>query len=178
MTRFIVQLIETRWTKQSRGGPGAQVRNAVPEALRLKSDRPVTWPIATLFHVARYGESNVFASPEKETIEQTKDFHRPTAPLPGLNMLKAGQFGLYPTEKSVRVALEWSPYIGPNRKPIRQVLTVERGSWARLRCNFRVGGAREWTWWKEVVNVALVDSVTPDIFLASAPSAEKSFTGL
>ncbi|MFD7026104.1 hypothetical protein [Promicromonospora sukumoe] len=50
-TNVVVQIIRVSWTKESRGGPGAQARNAVAEGMQL----PATWTPGS-FHQVTHAE--------------------------------------------------------------------------------------------------------------------------
>lgn len=57
----IVQIVETHWTKQSRGAAGATIRNALPEVLPIPTSVAPSGPI--LLHHAQFRESDNFTTP-------------------------------------------------------------------------------------------------------------------
>jgi hypothetical protein len=72
---IIVQHIETRWTKASRGVPGAGLRNAVPRALPLE---PVPEPVSGIYlHRVSADEADGFALRQvTASIEPGQQFRR------------------------------------------------------------------------------------------------------
>src|SRR5690242_7855528 len=102
---IVIQRIETHWSKESRGGPSAVLRNAVPESLTLPASLSTTSQQDMIEHWVSYSQWEGFDRP-RVTITQEA---------PG--KLKLGCVLIEPLVASVRVVFEYDPkYAG---MPIR-----------------------------------------------------------
>jgi len=72
--RTVVQVVQTRWTKQSRGMPGARVRNAVPEALDLPEPLAVGPEAQFVVHEVVFDERDAFVP--RETVRALSKLSR------------------------------------------------------------------------------------------------------
>lgn len=165
---IVVQRVLTRWTKRSRGAPGAVRRNAVSEAFPLPSTRQA----GVLVHRVVAREEDDFAVQERQ-----------------LESYELPEFGLLMLDDTAGVRLEMTAgglaVIGvtdvwcqcftvfPRRRE-RVVLRLLPGEWGRWRLNFRLwedDGRSDWSYQKWVVNVGHLPTPTTDLFLTTAPVA-------
>lgn len=173
----VIQTVIVGWTKQSRGGKAAQVRNQVPEQLEL----PPTLPAPTST-VARqcviYDEYNQFRSPiYQRWLDQSSVGSEPIA----VDLYEdRGRLFVMPrlllsaSDGLLRVGFDWMRFDGaPRRFPKIDRYTLKSGEWVQLRCNAR--SSEDWTWayLKLVVNVSYTASFTPTLFCASTPTYQR-----
>ncbi len=157
---IVVQGITTHWTKAARGAPLATARAAVPEAAELPAGGRPT-PGTALVHALEAREEPGFAL-EEVSVDLA-------APLP------VSAFGVRVTVEDARVVVtaradRWSGW--PPRARDQVLLRLAAGEWGRCVRNRRVGGGRQWTYAKIVVDVAhLTHGATLDrrLFLDTEP---------
>ncbi len=141
-----VQWVHTVWTKKSRGGAPAAVRNAAPAGFRLPgADRPFA-------HRIEMREEDAFA------------------PRDWVDDLRSANLRLRQTDGRLVV----QPRIGslftvpprPRRPPGVGLAPGERVRW---QLNYRFSsalGIRGWTYWLDTLNVAY-GPCSPDVFLGT-----------
>lgn len=160
---ILVQEIRSVWTKASRGGPAAALRNSVPEAAPFPTAaaRP---PADRIFHQALvYGEANGFASPLKSEFAVSD-----------AASLAVGCVKIHVSAGRLLVAYEYDHRAGglpPRLDRPDEEITLPPGSWARVKHNGRFTGD-EWWYEKLVVNVGLFRRPDPAAFLATPPPHE------
>ncbi|WIX87938.1 hypothetical protein [Amycolatopsis sp. DG1A-15b] len=129
----VAQRVRTTWTKRSRGGPAAAVRNRVPIAFPL--------PAGTQLHVVNVDESTGF-EPRFEL--------RPLSELDGVQLREA--------DGGLSVLVVPSPWGMPKRNWPRSPVRLERGEWLRWQFNLRFGSTcscgSEWSYRLETLNLA------------------------
>lgn len=141
----IAQWVRVKWTKESRGGPGAARRNAVPEAFGLPSVR------APLTHTVVLDERDGFAPVE------TFDYVLPDPEDVRL------------TRVDGRLRVQLVARSGAPKRTHRPTIWLERGEWARWQINYRFSGySIEWTYRLDTLNIAYGD-VKPGAFTDSVP---------
>src|SRR5262245_14038081 len=153
----VVQEIQTSWTKDSRGAPGAVARNAVPERLAFT---PSAGRHTVLEHLARYGEESGFVASVTVT-----SYDAPAS-------LRYGCVPLVVDDSRVQVMWQYdSGYIGaPVRDgPPKEAFVVSVGQWGCLRYNGRLTYDEGWWYRKAVLNVGIFDAPTGSEFLAREP---------
>lgn len=165
----LIQEIRSIWSKASRGGAAAALRNSVPEAVPFPiiKSRPAAHKV---FHqILVYGEANAFAEPLKSESRE------PAADLTDIGCVK-----IRVSPERVIVSYEYDYRCGglPPRQTrpgvnVRAELIVEPESWARVRYNGRFSGD-EWWYEKVVVNVGLFRQPCADIFGSTEPAGEIS----
>ena len=155
---LVVQEIRTTWTKASRGGIEAGVRNSVPETAEIPW-LPIAQPgLPVILHRLTYSEPN-FSMPERNLVEVA------TLPvrLVGVTVELVGE--------EARATFQWTTSCGaPRRERVRQTLVIQPGEWSQIVYNGRTGGRGEWRYLKVVVNVGLFSSVARDVFTGSEPA--------
>jgi hypothetical protein len=138
------QWVRASWTKRSRGGPAAAVRNALPAGFALP-ERPERGA-----HVVRMREEAGFAP--VETVEGVGALD--------VSLREAG--GL----------LRVLPRVGalhglPPRKRRPPAVKLAPGEWVRWRLNYRFSssaGMQDWSYWLDTFNVGYGD-LPADVFL-------------
>jgi hypothetical protein len=156
---FIVQRIWTEWTKRSRGGDAAVVRNAVPDSLPLPPPSSIGEDDG-LLHDVRYCESIDF---------------RPQSTVRPIDIDKTWEFGSLALHRrgdqvTVRFVWSWHATGAPERKS-HDAFVLAPGQWGRLKCNGRFADADSGTWWyqQDVFNVAWIEALDPNRFLNTMP---------
>ncbi len=140
-----VQCVRTFWTKRSRGGEAATLRNAAPTGFPLSRVPP------SCAQVIRMSEDDGFVPRESE------------------KPLREVALSLRIERDRVRVLPRVDPLYGlPPRR--RRPLTVRLlpGQWVRWQLNYRfssAAGVRDWSYWLDTFNVAH-GPVAPDVFLS------------
>lgn len=161
---LIVQLIETTWTKASRGGQGASVRNSVPEQIRLALPAVGSRSFTTLYHDLIYDERADFVQPTS------------TIQLDPIQVPRTGCCSIDRTTTSATVRYRYQRTNGgaPDRGWLQHTLRVEPEQWVQVRENGRFAPGWDGDWWyhKVVVNVGLFAQVHPDVFVQAPPIAQ------
>ncbi|MCX2181213.1 hypothetical protein KV205_11820 [Streptomyces sp. SKN60] len=145
------QWVRVSWTKRSRGGPAAALRNGLPAGFALPSPTPPTPGFA---HAVRLREDDDF---------------RPRA---GETTLRDA--GLVLRDENGRLRVHTNiPLLGglPPRRRRPPAVRLEPGQWVRWRLNYRfssAAGVRDWSYWLDTFNVAY-GPVAPDVFLGEPP---------
>ncbi|WP_307668645.1 hypothetical protein [Streptomyces sp. V2I9] len=140
-----VQWIRTSWTKHSRGGEPAALRNSAPIGF------PVSQVPPSFAQVVRMSESDGFE------------------PRAGEKPLRGVALSLRNERGRLRVLPRVDPLFGlpprPRRPPAVRLLP---GQWVRWQLNYRfssAAGVRDWSYWLDTFNVAY-GPVAPDVFLS------------
>jgi hypothetical protein len=163
---ILVQHIISSWSKASRGGPSAVLRNAVPEALPLPNVAVNKRGNALIQHTASYGEGNDFAAPSHDSL---------TAESAGV--IRIGCVRVEPLDGGARVAFEYDfrvagmpPRDTHPRAWAKADFGLAVGEWGRVLYNGRFP-SDEGGWWyqKTVVNVGCYDAVRADVFVSTRP---------
>ncbi|GAA3240313.1 hypothetical protein [Actinocorallia longicatena] len=130
----VAQWVRTSWTKRSRGGGGAALRNAVPEAFGLPEGA---------------------AGPCVHEV--TMDEHDGFAPRSTLRDGPPPRVDLREEDGLLRVTLTPDPWGHPVRRRRPPALRLPPGEWVRWRINHRSAPGccgDEWTYHQEVLNLA------------------------
>ena len=137
---IVVQLIRTRWTKLSRGAPGASKRNTAPVVL-LVPNTPVTGE--AIVHEVLFAERSDF-NPSWEctavTLEQAKERVRPIE--------------LRDESQTLRARFIWNFTAGAPERPHGRAIRLQRGEWCQILSNGRYGYDDGWSYQSLVVNIA------------------------
>jgi len=153
----VIQEVNTSWTKDSRGAPGAVARSAVPERLAFM---PSVGHRAVLEHLARYSEESGFVPSETVT-----SYDAPAS-------LRYGCVRLVVEDSHVQVMwLYDAGYIGaPGREgPPKEAFVVSIGQWGYVRYNGRLTYDEGWWYRKVVLNVGIFAAPTGSEFLVRQP---------
>lgn len=168
---LFLQLLTTEWTKESRGGAGARVRNTTPMASVL----PDVWSGAgdALFqvHHVYFCEQRHFLRREWTEVRKGKPF------------MQVEAFRVERSDEGVRVLLDYGKMGMPGRLEWSGLSRGERheelfrltpGDWARGVYNERIQywETGHWGYCKHVLNVGLLCDAELDVFLRTAPAAE------
>lgn len=169
---LFIQLLTTEWTKESRGGSGARLRNTTPLAMVL----PEPWKGAEdgtlrVHHVyfserrrflpregAKSGGRALFEEVEAFRVERTDEGVRV--------LLDHGRMG-------VPGAHAWSWEMAGGRQH-EELFRLEPGQWGRAVYNERLSywETSHWGYCKHVLNVGLLCDAGLDAFLRTAPGTE------
>lgn len=155
---IIVQHIETRWTKRSRGMPGAAARNAVPRVMPLP---PGAGAAAGIYlHRVTADEDSGF------------DLHQVTGIIePGQGFTKYWTLRLVPAKSAVVVEFG---YVGqqhgqpPRREHRHPVFRLEPGEVGTLHINGRFSYNSGQYYKQHFVNIANVEAASRDLFTGAA----------
>ncbi len=162
---LIVQRITTEWTKASRGGVGATLRNATPDVLEIPS--PTRTMPGYILHDVRYSEHEHFEC-HSRIFESDAQTHIRIEPV-----------CLHLTKHTVAARFVWSwRHCGAPERDPHDVFQLSHGEWGRFTCNGRFGAesssGREWGYHKTVFNIALTDVFDVRIFTKTDPIADDS----
>ena len=156
--RLIVQIISLRWSKQSRGGPGATARNKVARALPLHDTTSEGW------HLERWH------------YQEAADGSFSPAPV------RAGQFTSLPArfdglllshevrqdQAILKAQLCWDKYFHgmPPRHTPSSTLRLTVGETAQICINGRHGLGNAHTYTRHCYNIAYGGQIAADVFVA------------
>ncbi|MEV7092140.1 hypothetical protein AB0M80_04790 [Amycolatopsis sp. NPDC051045] len=136
------QWVHTSWTKRSRGGTAAAIRNGTPAGFVLPALPPGT------AHVVRMREDTGFAP---ESSEES---------------LRGMAVALREVDGRLRVLSHAGPGLPPRtRRP--PAVRLAPGEWVRWRLNHRyssASGIRGWSYWLDTFNIAYGE-VPREVFL-------------
>lgn len=161
-----VQIISTTWTKASRGARLARIRNRVPKCLplRLPNDIP-----NLLCHSVAYSERNEFAEPIAVRVSTTCENNRfgCTNAEIELHDNSATLIYRYQTGAPARRFFDKTgTYVAPEHS-----IEIPLNCWASIEYNGRFSCIDTGNWWYEhsVVNVAVGDVVSANVFMTTQP---------
>ncbi|MEV7026357.1 hypothetical protein [Kitasatospora sp. NPDC093558] len=142
---LVVQRIRTSWTKASRGGPGAAIRNAAPTAFALPEG------LTSALHAISMRESDAFAP------------HMSVADLSDPGVVLKESDGLLRVHRP-----EVTPFGMPLRNRRPPAVRLAPGEWLRWQINHRFAGGWEgaWTYRLDTFNIAYCPT-SPDVFLGT-----------
>lgn len=153
--KTLIQLIETHWTRRSRGAPEAAARNAVPELLRFPA---VELAESVLLQQIAFHERDGFAP---QPLPDFRVFapndatrHRLTVEHRG-DVAELRYFGTSFTQKSPPHPTD--------------VLRLEPGSWLRIVGNRRTAHDEFWSYEKFVFNIVHLRHKDPNALVNSQP---------
>lgn len=152
-----VQLIKTTWSKQSRGGPSAVLRNRVPEALPLAPLPSMAESLRYLHQHILFGEGNDFRKPIYEAVN--------TSDAPSLHL---GCLWLTLGDGALHVFCQYQRSQGAPERHSARVLAfrLTPGEWGCVLYNGRhVDSDGYWSYNKWVYNIGLFDNPRPRVFL-------------
>ena len=155
MSIVVIQKLITRWTKESRGGPAADARNATPSALPIPGAPPGAAGI--LLHTITFFERDRFAPDPTYSVIQ---WDEAVQLIPDLEVRL--------DETALRVRYRYSYSLGAPERPSGGVTHVGPQQWCRVLHNGRVSFDRGWSYQNTVVNIAH-GAVERSTFLESAP---------
>ncbi|MGW2090658.1 hypothetical protein [Promicromonospora sukumoe] len=134
-TNVVVQIIRVSWTKESRGGPGAQARNAVADGVRL----PETWTPGS-FHQVIHAEVDGF---------QPRSTCMPLARLDDRIQIDASEDGLRVRVHPLSLGLTYRGFHPRVQlRPGRTVRWLQNARWSSAT------GHGDWHYEAEAVNIA------------------------
>jgi hypothetical protein len=168
---LFIQLLTTEWTKDSRGGAGARVRNATPMASVL----PDSWSGAggegtfQLHHV-------YFSEPRRFLLKEWTEVRK------GKPFVEVEAFRVERSDEGVRVLLDYGKMGMPGRlewsglsrgERHEELFRVSPGEWARGVYNERIQyWEMGWGYCKHVLNVGVLCDAGLEVFQRTAPEAE------
>lgn len=162
---LIVQRIQTRWTKLSRGGKLAALRNSTPHGISL-ADIPVQHE-ACMFHEIEFDECNNF---RPETVAR---FEKPTSHF----QIEPVFFHVTQTHCELRFNWSWAHCGAPERESY-SLFKLAPGQWGQFICNGRFGpqtmSGDEWRYQQTVFNVGYKTSPNCRLFVDNEPDARGS----
>ncbi|WP_328942012.1 hypothetical protein OG259_10400 [Streptomyces sp. NBC_00250] len=140
-----VQWVKTSWTKESRGGEAAALRNAAPVGFALP-------PTDVEFgHFVSMREEDGFLPRESEKARRQID----------VSLKEEGG--------RLRVLPRVDPYCGlPPRRRRPPAVRLEPGQWVRWQLNYRFSsftGRQDWSYWLDTFNIAY-GPVDREVFLS------------
>ena len=161
MLSLVIQHIQTIWTKRSRGGPAARLRNSVPDAVLLPG-----CPLGSEFvlHHAIYSEYAAFS--QRDVSKSSDDF----ADL-GLKDLS---YMIDDDRLTIRYHRDGFNKAKQSPYPYKDALILNHDELGRIAYNGRYIGLYTGEWWyeKHVYNVAWLSQWSLDLFISNRPQAE------
>lgn len=155
---IIVQHIETRWTKRSRGMPGAAARNAVPRVMALPPGPEAAAGI--YLHRVVADEDGGF------------DLHQVTGTIePGRGFTEYWTLRLVPAGPAVVVEFGYVARqhgLPPRRGNRHPVFRLEPGEIGTLHINGRFSYTSGQYYEQHFVNIANAEAASRDVFTAAA----------
>lgn len=160
--RIVVQEILIEWSKDSRGGPKAGKRNAVPEVFVLPEiPRLIETPV--LHHWISVEEGRGFALDRADsTLSQ--------AVLP----FKAGSIEVRERGSEIVVTYRHNGMMAgaPTRVAPPKNIPLVVDQWMRIAYNGRYGGEGHWWYRKMIFNIGLFTEPRANVFMATSPRKE------
>ncbi|MFY0526895.1 hypothetical protein ACN28I_28415 [Archangium gephyra] len=169
---LFIQLLTTEWTKDSRGGAGARVRDATPLALELPEALSGVWREGAFpLHHVYFSEQRRFLAREWTEVRRGRPF------------VELEAFRVERSEAGVRVLLDYGKMGMPGRLEWSGLSRGERheelfrltpGEWARGVYNERIQywETGHWGYCKHVLNVGLLCDAGREAFVRTAPETE------
>lgn len=147
---IVVQTIQVTWTKMSRGGEGARIRNGLSDAFEVPGQEPGE---GILIHWNRMQECNDFVR------ESSHSF---------CTDLNSQWDELRIVETPLHLVVEFEALSGipiHGRPPIS--FKVPHGSWVKLLVNRRLTDydTGQWSYQRDTMNIAYVDFLEKEFFL-------------
>jgi hypothetical protein len=156
---LIVQHIGIYWTKETRGGKGAVLRNAVPEALPLINMPSPADPLALICESTIFRGQNSYQKPASSiktkalTPGEGLDFHCVHVCVEREQALVLYTYG---TECAG----------APRRYNDPRHFTLATGEWMRVMFNGRLTDwERRWYYQKTILNIGLFEKIARNAFL-------------
>lgn len=160
MTTLLIQHVHTLWSKQSRGGRGARLRNSVPTAVTLPEEcnSRTGW----ILHVAQFAESNHFERADRCVFAD--DFAQ----------LRIQDLEVHTNDETavVRFHRDGDNAVRTSPLPFSDLPAIGRNQWIRLRYNGRYVDRCTGNWWYEqsCYNLGWFETFAEDVFLKSRPT--------
>jgi hypothetical protein len=172
---IVVQEIITWWTKQSRSGRVATLRNALPHELVLPWVPEIPSTPALLHHTIRFDEAREFRDPQHEMEVQD---------VVSCRNMYFGCVRISWDSDIVHVNYTYDMIRGgaPERYGgPRQVFSLSHGEWGRVAYNGRwssLTGHGDWKYKQTVVNIAFVDQIKNTIFVGEPKTVFRDMADL
>ena len=147
-----VQIVETHWTKQSRGAPNARRRNAVPEIFKAPDGGEES---SLRFHHVYCSEFRDFSPQSTLTMDCSK------------KLAQQYRFTLEATEEGLTILFFGIPGASTSGKPTDSVLP-RPNAWLQIVGNRRIGH-EEWSYYKLVYNIACGKPAAVNALFATPP---------
>jgi len=159
---LVVQEIRVTWTKESRGGHNAGLRNAVPHALPLTDIPPLDKTQASaplvLIHLQHlYEEANGFQPPSPIIATRTAAAHDKI-------FFTGTRLKIASSAVTVVYRYTWSGTGAPTRWPVARSITLDAGQWGQVQFNGRFGWDAPWSYRLTTLNIGLFTSIDRGIF--------------
>ena len=163
MAHILIQHVHTLWTKQSRGGDAARVRNAVPDALTLPStirDAPF------VLHHAQFVERDGFV--QTDTVRSGAHF--------GDLSLNDLELTLAADSLTVRYHRNGNNAARTTPQPFTDIFSLSESQWGRLTYNGRFTAWNTGNWWyeKSVFNIGWFADFDSQRFVDTDPTCDFS----
>ena len=158
---ILVQEITTIWSKDSRGGPLAATRNAVPETYPLASFVALPSQVACLYHTIIFSEANDFADLKEQLISYMLT-----------QELRFGCVSITPIDEQLQVIYTYDMGCGgaPQRYGLPQLaFSLPPNQWGQILYNGRFPEEYTWTYRKFVYNIGVFDTVEENVFVQIVP---------
>lgn len=149
----IIQLIETQWTKKSRGAPAARLRNAIPEFLPIPDSSLAN---QVLFHHVVYSEHNDFLPGVHSKVSCFSESDSTT-----------WRVCVCPSERGSEIQFFGTPFTQTSGRATDTVL-LEVNTWLRIVANRRISEEYGWAYRKFVYNIICGRISEANSILASA----------
>lgn len=170
---ILFQEIVIQWSKASRGGKGAALRNAVPDTFPL----PPVWEgiaqeATVLYHHVCYHEFNRFTNP---IITLTVKHLQPEQ----WNYWERGVALRIESEK-IGVQWQWTADMGaPERSRYpRGIAVLSPQTWVKLRHNGRMENYNNWKYQESVVRIGVSAIYDPLLFTGTPIAVAESIADL
>lgn len=159
MSNIVIQRVDCTWTKKSRGGEAARVRNAIPVVVPVP-DAAFDSPF--FLHHATFSEYRGFQLSERVLSGD----RLPNRKLHGIEFIM--------NEDNLLIRFHRDPYNAatPRAKPRTvDVFSIGESQWGQLTYNGRYVDFDSGKWWyeKTVFNIARTPPNNPKLFLKTVP---------
>ncbi|MEM9411353.1 MAG: hypothetical protein AAGA30_09585 [Planctomycetota bacterium] len=158
---LVIQRINSKWTKSSRGGDMAAKRNATPLALILPPKVETTSGL--ILHDVRFFERENFKC-DSQFFESITRSHVRLEPL----LIRVSKH-----QVTTRFIWSWH-HCGAPERDSHDLFHLESHQWGRFACNGRFGAesssGRAWGYHKTVFNVGFINDFDRKVFVNTLPN--------
>lgn len=160
--KIVIQTLTTEWTYATRGEPGAEKRNSLPETMSIPDELVWQQNAGYLHHAVLFGEQHLFNP--IEDIFTSSDSEELRLEFLRIIRKKNGVDIRFDAQNMVEIPGTY--------QIIRDEISFATGQWAQIKYNMRQRKFEDvWSFQKQVVNIGLYDDLSANLFRKNEPAA-------
>lgn len=170
----IIQIVQWSWTKASRGGRLAEIRNRIPRSVEISADSLDLKPGELNVEIHRWSDTDEFAKCEivnKSSISWNSTYEYGCVRVTGDEYGSRVEYQYQPTLAGMPDRRAYAT--GGHREAVTRTYIVRSGEWMQISYNGRFVDMDTALWWYEqaTMNVACFEKKpNPKVFLENLPS--------